>query len=162
MKKIALSLFAIAAFATMSIAQTTTPAAKPAPTTPVENPNAAEFKFETEVHDFGAVKEGTQAEHTFKFTNIGKEPLVITNVSASCGCTTPKWTKEPVKPGESGNVTAIYNSKGRPGAFNKAITITSNAKTPSKVLFIKGTVNAEPNSQESAMPVNKETPGPRQ
>lgn len=153
MKKLVLSLIAVASFATLSVAQT-------APAAPA-NPNAADFKFEREVHDFGNIKEGVQAEYVFKFTNTGKEPLVITNVQASCGCTTPKWTKEPVKPGESGQVTAIYNSKGRPGNFNKAITITSNAKTAQKVLFIKGNVEAASAAEtESAMPLKKETATP--
>ncbi len=159
MKKLILSLIAVASFATLSMAQTAAPAAPAAPA----NPNQADFKFETEVHDFGTVKEGVQAEWTFKFTNIGKEPLVITNVQASCGCTTPTWTKEPVKPGESGKVTAIYNSKGRPGNFNKAVTINSNAKTAQKVLFIKGNVEAEAaaaSSSESAMPVKKDVAMP--
>ncbi len=153
MKKLILSVIAIATFAAASFAQDK---AAPAPAT---NPKAPDYKFEKEVHDFGAIKEGVQAEYTFKFTNTGKEPLVISNVQASCGCTTPKWTKEPVKPGESGTVTAIYNSKGRPGTFNKAITITSNAKTPQKVLFIKGNVEVE-SSNESAMPVKKDVPAP--
>jgi hypothetical protein len=157
MKKLVLSIIALAAFITASIAQTA-PAAPAAP----ENPNAADFKFEKEVHDFGTIKEGTQAEYVFKYTNTGKEPLVITNVQASCGCTTPKWTKEPVKPGETGQVTAIYNSKGRPGNFNKAVTITSNAKTAQKVLFIKG--NVEPSTDgansESAMPVKRDIAAP--
>lgn len=145
-------MIAVASFATFSIAQTA-----PAPV----NPNAADFKFEKEVHDFGTIKEGVQAEYVFKFTNTGKEPLVITNVQASCGCTTPKWTKEPIKPGESGSVTAIYNSKGRPGNFNKAVTITSNAKTAQKVLFIKGNVEAENAAEsESAMPVKKDVATP--
>lgn len=147
-------MIAVASFATFSIAQTA-PAAAPV------NPNAADFKFEKEVHDFGTIKEGVQAEYVFKFTNTGKEPLVITNVQASCGCTTPKWTKEPIKPGESGSVTAIYNSKGRPGNFNKAVTITSNAKTAQKVLFIKGNVEAENAAEsESAMPVKKDVATP--
>jgi hypothetical protein len=153
MKKLILSVIAIASFASASLAQEK---AAPAPAT---NPKAADYKFEKEVHDFGSIKEGVQAEYTFKFTNTGKEPLVISNVQASCGCTTPKWTKEPVKPGESGTVTAIYNSKGRPGTFNKAITITSNAKTPQKVLFIKGNVDVE-SSNESAMPVKTDVPAP--
>ena len=63
-------------------------------------------------------------------------------MQASCGCTTPTWSKEPIKPGAQGSVTAIYNSKGRPGNFNKAVTVTSNAKTAQKVLFIKGNVEA--------------------
>ncbi len=152
MKKLILSLIAVASMATVTFAQDQKAAA-------AVNPNAADFKFEKEVHDFGTIKEGVQAEYTFKFTNTGKEPLVISNVQASCGCTTPKWTKEPIKPGESGSVTAIYNSKGRPGTFNKAITITSNAKTPQKVLFIKGNVEVE-SSNESAMPVKKDAPSP--
>ena len=155
MKRLVLSMIALAAFTTATLAQN-------APAAPAVNPNAADFKFEKEVHDFGNVKEGTQAEYVFKFTNIGKEPLVITNVQASCGCTTPKWTKEPVKPGESGQVTAIYNSKGRPGNFNKAVTITSNAKTAQKVLFIKGNVepSADGENSESAMPVKKDVAAP--
>jgi hypothetical protein len=156
MKKIMLSVLAFVALSSAAIAQTA-PAAKPAADV---NPNAADYKFEKEVHDFGNVKEGVQAEYTFKFTNTGKEPLVITNVQASCGCTTPKWTKEPVKPGDVGTVTAIYNSKGRPGTFNKAITITSNAKTAQKVLFIKGNVEAESTQSESAMPVKKDVATP--
>jgi hypothetical protein len=151
MKKLVLSIFAVAAMATASMAQTGA--------TAVENPNAADFKFDTEVHDFGTVKEGVQAEHTFKFTNTGKEPLVITNVQASCGCTTPTWTKEPIKPGAQGSVTAIYNSKGRPGNFNKAVTVTSNAKTAQKVLFIKGNVEAAA-AAESAMPIKQDVATP--
>jgi hypothetical protein len=151
MKKLVLSIFAVAAMATASLAQTGA--------TAVENPTAADFKFDTEVHDFGTVKEGVQAEHTFKFTNTGKEPLVITNVQASCGCTTPTWSKEPIKPGAQGSVTAIYNSKGRPGNFNKAVTVTSNAKTAQKVLFIKGNVEAAA-AAESAMPVKQDVATP--
>lgn len=157
MKRIILSIMAVAGVALMANAQdapASAPAAKPA-----ENPNAAELKFDKEVHDFGTIKEGTQATYEFKFTNSGNEPLVITNVQASCGCTTPKWSKEPIKKGETGLITAVYNSKGRPGAFNKAITVTSNAKTSSKVLYIKGTVEAAPAESET-MPVKKETAGP--
>ncbi|MCO4292373.1 DUF1573 domain-containing protein [Solitalea sp. MAHUQ-68] len=101
---------------------------------------SAEFKFEKEVHDFGKIKEGVVATYDFKFTNVGDEPLIITNVTAPCGCTIPKWTKEPVKKGETGIVTVSYNSAGRPMPFNKNVTITSNSKTPSKVLYIKGEV----------------------
>lgn len=100
-----------------------------------------ELKFKTDNHDFGTVEEGTQAVHKFEFTNIGKEPVVISNVQASCGCTTPSWTKEPVLPGKTGEITASYNSTGRPGAFNKTITVTSNAKNPSQILMLKGVVN---------------------
>lgn len=165
MKKLVLSVFALSLFAFNLKAQTPTTPATTTPsttTTPAVNPNAGEFKFETESHDFSTIKEGTQATWEFRFTNVGNEPIVISNVQASCGCTTPKWSKEPVKKGESGIVTAVYNSKGRPGSFNKAITVTSNAKTGSKVLYIKGNVEAAP-AADPAMettPVKKDQSGP--
>jgi hypothetical protein len=98
------------------------------------------LQFETDNHDFGKVPEGTMATYEFKFKNTGNQPVVIANVQASCGCTTPDWTKTPVLPGKSGLVKAVYSSAGRPGVFNKTVTVTSNATEPSKVLSIKGTV----------------------
>ena len=80
------------------------------------------------------------ATYEFKFKNTGNQPVVIANVQASCGCTTPDWTKTPVLPGKTGIIKAMYNSAGRPGVFNKTVTVTSNAAEPSKVLSIKGTV----------------------
>lgn len=103
------------------------------------------FQFDKETHDFGEIDEGPKYDHLFSFTNVGKEPLIITNVKASCGCTTPEWPKEPVMPGETSEIKVIYNTKGRLNNFNKAITITSNAITPTKRLYIKGKVlKAEP------------------
>jgi len=98
------------------------------------------FKFP--VHDFKTVPEGPAAEHEFSFTNTGKEPIVISNVSASCGCTTPSYSKEPVLPGKSGIIKASYNTNGRIGPFTKSITITSNAGV--KVLTIRGEVEKAP------------------
>lgn len=100
----------------------------------------AVMQFETDSHDFGNVPEGTMATHEFKFKNTGNQPVVIANVQASCGCTTPDWTKTPVLPGKSGIIRAMYSSAGRPGVFNKTVTVTSNAVEPSKVLSIKGSV----------------------
>jgi hypothetical protein len=91
-------------------------------------------------HDFATVAEGTQASYDFEFTNTGKAPVIISNVSASCGCTTPFWTKDPVLPGKKGKITASYNSAGRPGVFNKSITVVSNAEPSTHILTIKGTV----------------------
>ncbi|HSI89625.1 MAG TPA: DUF1573 domain-containing protein, partial [Adhaeribacter sp.] len=71
--------------------------------------------LETETYDFGKITEGTQATHEFKFKNTGNQPVIISNVQASCGCTTPEWTKEPVMPGKTGKIKALYNSTGRPG-----------------------------------------------
>ena len=96
--------------------------------------------FEKDLHDFGNVVEGTMATYEFKFRNTGAAPVVIANVQASCGCTTPDWTKTPVLPGKTGIVKAMYSSAGRPGVFTKTITVTSNATEGSKVLTIKGTV----------------------
>lgn len=98
------------------------------------------MQFTTDSHDFGNVPEGTMATHEFKFKNTGNQPVIIANVQASCGCTTPDWTKTPVLPGKMGVVKAMYSSAGRPGVFNKTVTVTSNAAETSKVLSIKGTV----------------------
>ena len=96
--------------------------------------------FEGTDHDFGKVPEGTMASYEFKFKNTGNQPLVIAGAQASCGCTTPDWTKTPVQPGKSGVIRAVYNSAGRPGVFTKTVTVTSNATEGSKVLSLKGTV----------------------
>ena len=113
------------------------------------------IKFKSESHDFGKIEEGVQATHTFEFTNTGTAPVVISNAQASCGCTTPDWTKEPVMPGKTGKVTASFNSQGRPNNFSKTVTVISNSETPQIVLTIKGDVNPKgaEKSVESAAPV---------
>jgi hypothetical protein len=100
--------------------------------------------FKEESFDFGTIEEGTLATHEFEFVNNGKTPIIISNVQASCGCTTPSWSKDPVAPGKKGFVKASFDSNRRPGVFNKSITITANTKTPVKVLYIKGTVTPKP------------------
>lgn len=107
------------------------------------------LKFKTDSHDFGSVDEGSPAEFVFEFKNTGKEPLVIQRVQPSCGCTTPDWTKEPIAPGKSGMVKASYGTSGRPGHFDKTLTVFSNAGT--KVLSIKGDVAKAP---ETSVPQN--------
>lgn len=114
----------------------------PQPTTLNKNEvktDAAVFSWENTTHDFGKVKQGTPVTHEFKFTNTGKVPLVITNVQASCGCTTPAWTKEPVMPGGQGFIKATYNAAS-PGAFNKTVTVTANIDAGFLQLTIKGEV----------------------
>lgn len=96
--------------------------------------------FEHTDHDFGKVPEGTMATYEFRFKNTGNQPIVIANAQASCGCTTPEWTKAPVLPGKSGIIKAVYNSAGRPGVFTKTVTVMSNASEPSKVLSLRGSV----------------------
>lgn len=126
---------------------------------PADNKNKGEMKFEKELHDFGTVIEGVNATYEFVFTNTGKEPIIISNVAASCGCTTPSWTKEPVKPGQKGSIKAVYSSQNRLGPFNKQITVTSNASTSTKVLTIKGNVERQgagvPENKTNASPVAK-------
>jgi methionine synthase I (cobalamin-dependent) len=113
--------------------------------------NAA-IKFETTTHSFGNVIEGQIATYDFKFTNIGTDPLILTNVTASCGCTTPKWPREALAPGQSAVITAEYNSNGRPGTFNKNIFVKGNGgdvtltisgnviKEPEKPRFVAGSI----------------------
>ena len=109
--------------------------------------------FDKTEHDFGKINEADGRVTTvFEFKNEGMEPLVLSNVRASCGCTTPNWTREPVEPGQTGKITVTYNPNGRPGRFQKTITITSNATEGTTRVFIKGEVIPKP-----AKPVNEYT-----
>lgn len=99
------------------------------------------INFDTKSYDFGKIhEEDGKADYNFTFTNKGNSPLVISRVQASCGCTTPTWTKEPIEPGKSGNILVSYNPVGRPGAFIKSITVYSNASEEQVGLIIKGEV----------------------
>lgn len=112
------------------------------------------LQFEKETHEFGNIAQGTPASHEFKFKNIGNQPVVISNVQASCGCTTPEWTNTPVLPGKSGFIKASYNAAAM-GVFNKSITITSNASNGTQVLYIKGTVVDKAEIKASYTPEQK-------
>ncbi|MGV3706267.1 MAG: DUF1573 domain-containing protein [Arcticibacter sp.] len=101
-----------------------------------------DFKFEKETNDFGKIPQGKPVSYDFKFTNVGEQPLIISNVESTCGCTVPKHTSTPIKKGETGTITVTFNAAA-PGAFNKALTIKSNAKTPVKYIYIKGSVTAQ-------------------
>ncbi|MEM1136418.1 MAG: DUF1573 domain-containing protein [Bacteroidota bacterium] len=98
------------------------------------------FAFEETEFNFGDIKEGELAEHIYAFKNTGNAPIVIDQVKASCRCTTPEWPKEPIMPGESASIKAVFNSKGRPGNVYKTITITSNASETTKTLKLRGQV----------------------
>lgn len=105
------------------------------------NAQKAVIQFQEKIHDFGQIKEEDgKVSYQFKFTNTGTGPLVISRVQASCGCTTPNWTKEPIEPGNSGSIMVTYNPLGRPGIFNKTITVFSNATEEQVQLQIKGEV----------------------
>jgi len=96
----------------------------------------AKIEFEETSYAFGKIREdGGLATHKFIFKNTGKQPVIITNVESSCGCTTPQWTKQPVKPGETGFVSAQYDPRNRPGTFNKHILVYNTAtKAPIKLV----------------------------
>jgi hypothetical protein len=102
----------------------------------------AEFKFNEEKHDFGKIPQGTPVTTVFEFTNIGKEPLILSDVKPTCGCTIADYTKTPVKSGEKGIIKITYNAAAA-SPFNKTIVVTSNAKTPTKYLNIVGEVIAK-------------------
>ena len=110
--------------------------------------------FEKTTHDFGKINEADGRVTTvFEFTNEGMVPLVLTNVRASCGCTTPKWTREPIEPGAKGNITVTYNPNGRPGRFQKTVTVTSKAATATTKLYIKGEVIPKPVKPTDQYPI---------
>lgn len=100
-----------------------------------------EITINKTLHDFGVVKQnGGNISATFIVTNNTKTPVILTNVVASCGCTTPQWTKEPIEPGKTGEVIATYNPQGRPGPFDKSITIATTGNPERIIARIKGTV----------------------
>jgi len=111
-------------------------------TASAQDSEKAEFKFNEEKHDFGKIPQGTPVTTVFEFTNIGKEPLILTEVKPTCGCTIADYTKTPVKSGEKGTIKITYNAQAV-SPFNKTIVVTSNAKTPTKYLNIVGEVMAK-------------------
>ncbi len=92
-----------------------------------QNASGAKFKFAEESHDFGKLKEGDDAACVFEFMNVGKEPLIITNCTAQCGCTIPTWDKQPILPGGKGKINVKYDTHGKNGSFLKEVYIQSNA-----------------------------------
>lgn len=149
MKKIVLSIAMLAVFASAASAQdkkqtiSAQPIATPAAakTSSLTTENVA---FKSESYDFGTIPEGPAAEHVFTFTNTGKEPIIVERVQPSCGCTAPDWSKEPIAPGKTGMVKATYGTQGRPGHFEKNMTVFTNAGV--KTVSFKGTVEKAPDT----------------
>ncbi len=92
--------------------------------------NGPVITFEESSKDFGDIKQGDKVEHTFKLENTGNAPLVISNVAATCGCTVPKWPKEPIAPGKTAEIKVSFNSAGKMGKQNSVVRIYSNATEP--------------------------------
>jgi hypothetical protein len=108
------------------------PAAPAGPTT--------EMTFAETTFDFGTVQEGEKVAHTYSFTNTGSEPLILSNAKGSCGCTVPKWPREPIPPGESAEITVEFNSKNKKGKRNQKVTITANTNPPQSFIYLTGEV----------------------
>lgn len=144
MKKVLFSisvslLMAFAVFAQNATAQT------------AANPNAPVITFEKTTHDYGTVTKGGDGTCEFKFKNTGVEPLILSNVQSSCGCTVPEWPREPILKGKSASVKVKYDTN-RVGPINKTITVMSNGKEATVQLKIIGTVVDTPTGAQ--MPQN--------
>ena len=98
--------------------------------------NGAVMTFEEVKYDFGDIYQGDKVEHVFKFENTGNEPLIITNVQTTCGCTAPNWPRDPITPGQESEIKVVFNSTGKIGRQNKVITIVSNATNPTNKVTI--------------------------
>jgi hypothetical protein len=104
-----------------------------------DNTPKTEITFDESSYDFGSITKGEKVNHTYTFTNTGSEPLIITNAKASCGCTVPEWPKEPIAPGEGGEIPVVFNGRSV-GTQNKTITITANTNPPKTRITIRGKV----------------------
>jgi len=92
------------------------------------------------VYNFGKITDGEKVEFSFRFKNTGNKPLIVSNATASCGCTVPEKPEEPIKPGETGFIKVVFDSKGRVGDVHKEVTVTSNAYPAFPLLALKGQV----------------------
>lgn len=161
---------AIAVVAFLASCQTTNKDVREAARESVENtgvqpadPNAAQtavqpsvpagptttMTFEETEFDFGTVQEGEKVSHTYKFKNTGKEPLILSDAKGSCGCTVPKWPREPIAPGASAEIVVEFSTQGKAGNRNQKVTLTANTNPPQSFLTLKGIVagKTEPNVQ---------------
>ena len=104
------------------------------------------INFATSKKDFGKVLSTSSNSHTFVFTNTGTEPLVISNAKGSCGCTVPEWPKEPILPGDKGEIKVVYKPNGQSGKQTKQVTVTANTNPANSILTITGDIQADPNA----------------
>ncbi|AMP99968.1 hypothetical protein AY601_3095 [Pedobacter cryoconitis] len=144
MKKIFLLAFAAA---TLAACQQTKPTAvatdsvvKTTETKTVASPDAPVISFKQGMYNFGKIVQGESVHYEFKFTNTGKSPLIITNATATCGCTIPEIPKEPIKPGADGVIKVVFNSAGKMGMQDKVVTITSNGNPSTTEVHLIGEV----------------------
>ena len=105
--------------------------------------NVAKMSFEQEDFDFGEVEEGAIVEHTFVFTNTGNQPLLINNARSTCGCTVPEWPKDPIPPGERGNISVRFNTENKTQKQVKPITIMANTYPAANKVYLRGIVKSK-------------------
>ncbi|OJV16676.1 MAG: hypothetical protein BGO21_27790 [Dyadobacter sp. 50-39] len=106
-------------------------------------------------YNFGTIQEGDIVEHEFKFRNDGQYPLILNNISSSCGCTTPEWPKEPIEPNQTSSIKVRFDSKHKVGPQVKTITIYANTEPANTELRLKGIVNAAPQPAADSATANK-------
>lgn len=109
--------------------------------------NGPVMTFEKASHDFGDIRQGDKVQHTFTFENTGNEPLIITNVQVTCGCTAPQWPRDPIAPGQTGEIVIQFNSAGKIGRQHKVITVVSNAVETKNQIVI--TTNILPKKEDT-------------
>lgn len=117
---------------------------------PKDTVNVAKITFEEATFDFGEVEEGEIVTHVYKFTNTGKEPLLISNARSTCGCTVPDWPKEPIPPGGAGTIEVRFNTKNKKNKQSKPVTITANTYPATTKVFLKGIVKPKPGEDNEA------------
>lgn len=118
-----------------------TPAQQTAEETTAPTGPTTTIAFEEERFDFGETTEGEVIKHTYKFTNTGEEPLIISRAKGSCGCTVPKYTTDPIAPGDTGEMVVEFNTRGKRGKKSQKVTITANTTPPQTFIYIEGVVN---------------------
>ena len=125
---------------TEAVTPTTAPATPGQPAAAPAGPTTS-MSFTEETFDFGTVDQGEKVSHTYKFTNSGSEPLILSNAKGSCGCTVPQWPREPIAPGAQGEITVEFDSKNKSGKRNQKVTITANTEPAQTVISLTGEVN---------------------
>ncbi|MEO9873118.1 DUF1573 domain-containing protein [Ekhidna sp.] len=105
------------------------------------------ISFAEKSFDFGEISQGEKVEHIFQFENIGNEPLIISDVRTTCGCTAPEWPRDAVAPGATAKIKVVFNSAGKMGMQNKVITVMSNAvNNPARVKIVTNVTAPDPNN----------------
>ena len=108
--------------------------------TEAPDPNAPVMSFAETQFDFGDMEPGSKVRHVFKFTNTGKTPLLIADATASCGCTTPNWTKDAIAPGAAGELEVQFDSQGKQGLISKQVSVRANTQPSLTTIYIKGNI----------------------